>query len=186
MRIERSRGTRPGNTGRKAILGALTFAVLTSSLGVPAAVAAPTTPGPKAANAQAPLEESTTDEKSRAAAALGINAHEDMLVLDDRNFVLTLWRKAKEGSEIKSAALMAFTSSDGYASTRFIKTGVYQAKKTDADNEVKDSVAKQQARAAKRNAVAQMPGMEATDEVVNLGEKEFVFRAGRTPRPDRR
>ncbi|RJQ87494.1 hypothetical protein D5S19_09690 [Amycolatopsis panacis] len=161
--------------GRHVAIGSLALAIFATTLGPPAAMAAPA-PTPAAVSAPALLEESTTDEKFKAAAVLGISAREDMLVLNDKNFVLALWRKAKEGSEVKNAALLAFTSSDEYACTRFIKTGIYTAKKADDDNEIADYLAKQKARTAKRNAVAQVPGMEATDEVINLSDKEFVFR----------
>ncbi|MFD9957832.1 RICIN domain-containing protein [Amycolatopsis sp. NPDC058986] len=175
MRIRSAREIAILGVGRHVATGLLALAIFATALGAPTAVAAPA-PTPAAASAQTLLEESTTDEKFKAAAVLGISAREDMLVLNDKNFVLALWRKAKEGSEVKNAALLAFTSSDDYACTRFIKTGIYTAKQIDDNKEIADYLAKEKARAAKRNAVAQVPGMEATDEVINLSDKEFVFR----------
>jgi hypothetical protein len=176
--IRGKRSVTPG-VARRAITGAVVLAVLASTLGTATATAAPAaanTAGAATAPAAAPFEESTTEAKFKAAAVLGINAREDMLVLNDKNFVLALWRKAKEGSEVKSAALLAFTGTDEQACTRFINTGIYAAKQIDDDNEIRDYLAKEKARTAKRNAVAQVPGMEATDEVINLGDKDFVFR----------
>lgn len=166
---------------RRVITGALTVAVLVSTMGTATAFAAQAAPVSAAAvspaaPADAPLQESTTEDKVRAAAVLGIVAPPSMTILNDKNFVLALWRKAKEGSEVKNAALLAFTDDDAGACTRFILTGIYAADQIDGENEIRDAVAKEKARTAKRNAVAQVPGMQATDEVINLSDKEFVLR----------
>jgi hypothetical protein len=166
---------------RRVVTGALTVAVLISTMGTATAFAAQAAPMSATTvsattPADAPLQESTTEDKVRAAAVLGIVAPPSMTILNDKNFVLALWRKAKEGSEVKNAALLAFTDDDAGACTRFILTGIFAADQIDGENEIRDAVAKEKARTAKRNAVAQVPGMQATDEVINLSDKEFVLR----------
>lgn len=172
----RSFSVRDSRKLRHAVTGTLALAMLSSSLST-TAIAAPAPAAPTATSAAAaPLEEATTEAKFKAAAVLGIVAREDMLVLNDKNFVLALWRKAKEGSEVKKVALLAFTGPDERACTDFINSGIYAANQIDIDNEARDALAREKARTTKRNAVAAVPGMEATDEVINLSDKDFVFR----------
>src|SRR5689334_18213130 len=113
------------NSGIRAVTCAATLAVLVSSLGSGVAAAVPvartTAPAVTAAVADAPLEQSTVEEKMAALDWAAIPQNRDLLALNDMNFVVAVWRKAKEGSELKSAALAAFTSEDSYAPTRFIK-----------------------------------------------------------------
>ncbi|MBB5855839.1 RICIN domain-containing protein [Amycolatopsis umgeniensis] len=162
----------------RATTGVAALAVLVTSLGAGVAGAVPlagTAAATTAAAADAPLEQSTVEEKMEALDWAAIPQNRDLLALNDMNFVVAVWRKAKEGSELKSAALAAFTSEDSYAPTRFIKTGV----RTAALLDIKKEAEREQAEAAKRklrqDAVTQVPGWKPGDEIYAMSDKDFVF-----------
>ncbi|HUQ56808.1 RICIN domain-containing protein [Lentzea sp.] len=94
----------------------------------PVATAAPADPASASASAEAAVPESTTEQRERAARELNIILTPEMAVMTDKNFVITLWQKAREGSNVKSAALAAFTNtSDENACYRFITAGIFDA-----------------------------------------------------------
>ncbi|MEV4352636.1 AbfB domain-containing protein [Actinoplanes sp. NPDC049596] len=69
--------------------------------------------------------------KARALAVLGVVATEEMLVLDDTNFVYLISTKAVDGSEIEAAATEALSSFDQAKRKTFIETGIYEANQRD-------------------------------------------------------
>ncbi|OKI36412.1 hypothetical protein A6A25_21970 [Saccharothrix sp. CB00851] len=74
------------------------------------------------------MPEATTDEKAAAARELNLLLTPEMAVMTDKNFVITLWQKAREGSKVKAAALAAFTNTtDPQACLLFIRTGIFEA-----------------------------------------------------------
>lgn len=108
-------------------IAALSVAV-TLAGGVAAAPAQATEPAPSSAASAQAVQESTTDEKAAAARELNLLLTPEMAVMSDKNFVITLWQKAREGSQVKAAALRAFTdTTDENASYNFIKTGIFAA-----------------------------------------------------------
>jgi len=63
----------------------------------------------------------------------GFTVTPDMLALSDKNFVITLWQAAKDGTHIKADALKAFTDTvDELACKRFVETGIHDAANLDA------------------------------------------------------
>ncbi|SDZ06858.1 Short repeat-containing protein of unknown function [Amycolatopsis xylanica] len=158
--------------------GVATLAVLASALGGGVAVAAPavtTAASAPAAAADAPLEQSTVDEKMAAADAVGITLTPSTFSMNDTNFVLALWRKAEEGSEVKNAALAAFGSEDSYAPTRFIKTGIYQAYALDLKRIAAREKERKARMEARQSAVAQVPGWKPAADIYDVSDKDFVF-----------
>ncbi|WP_410664860.1 AbfB domain-containing protein [Amycolatopsis sp. lyj-84] len=139
--------------------------------GVPATAATPVNPQP-AANAAAAVPESSMEDKVRAAAVLGILAGDDLLILNDRNFVIALWRKAT-GAEVRASAELAFAGTV-LECTQWIKTGIHEAKKRDDTNEIRDTEVARQARELKQRAAATI-GINADTELLIQSYKDFVF-----------
>ncbi len=112
-------------------IAALTVAVtLVGGLAATPAQAETTGTTPAASTQAAP--ESTTDEKAAAARELNLLLTPEMAVMSDKNFVITLWQKAREGSQVKAAALKAFTdTTDELACYNFIRTGIFEAVRRD-------------------------------------------------------
>ncbi|SDX60449.1 Ricin-type beta-trefoil lectin domain-containing protein [Amycolatopsis xylanica] len=134
--------------------------------------AAPALAAPVAASALATVPESSEEAKIAAARVLGIQAREDLLVLSDKNFVIALWQKAKEGTEIKAAALRAFTDNvDELACKKYIETGIYEADRLD---QIAKAVKAQ--RDTERRSAAQELGIVATDEMLDATSENFIFR----------
>ncbi|GLY35667.1 hypothetical protein Amsp01_016910 [Amycolatopsis sp. NBRC 101858] len=154
-----------------AVAAAVTLALATGLAGTPApAVAA--TPKPAASAATAAAPESTMEDKVRAAAVLGILAGDDLLVLNDRNFVIALWRQAA-GSEVRASAELAFAGTD-LECTQWIKTGVHEAKKRDDVKEIRDAEIARQARELKQHAAATI-GIAAEPELLVQSYRDFVY-----------
>ncbi|SFK31598.1 MULTISPECIES: AbfB domain-containing protein [Amycolatopsis] len=125
-----------------------------------------------AVSAQATAPESTLEDKVRAAAALGILAGDDLLVLSDRNFVIALWRQAT-GAEVRASAELAFAGSD-FECTQWIKTGIHEAKKRDDINEIRDAEIARQARELKQHAAATI-GIVAEPELLVQSYRDFIY-----------
>lgn len=154
-----------------AVAAAVTLAVAGGLTGVPVpAVAAVPVPAASAATAAAP--ESTMEDKVRAAAVLGILAGDDLLVLNDRNFVIALWRQAT-GREVRASAELAFSGTD-LECTQWIKTGIHEAKKRDDANEIRDAEIARQARELKQHAAATI-GIAAEPELLVQSYRDFVY-----------
>ncbi|MFD8494617.1 AbfB domain-containing protein [Amycolatopsis sp. NPDC059657] len=144
-------------------------------LGVPAqaAPAAASRPAASASAAQAAAApESTMEDKVRAAAALGIVAGDDLLILSDRNFVIALWRQAT-GAEVRASAELAFAGSD-FECTQWIKTEIHEAKLRDDVQEQRDAEVARAARELKQHAAATI-GISAEPELLIQSYKDFVY-----------
>ncbi|WP_143047019.1 AbfB domain-containing protein [Amycolatopsis xylanica] len=151
---------------------ATAVALAAGLLGAPAqaASAAPTTPAASAAVQAAP--ESTMEDKVRAAAALGIVAGDDLLILSDRNFVIALWRQAT-GAEVRASAELAFAGSD-FECTQWIKTEIHEAKLRDDVQEQRDAEVARAARELKQHAAATI-GIAVEPELLIQSYKDFVY-----------
>jgi hypothetical protein len=144
------------------------------SVGVSAPVRA-AEPGVAAAAAAAvvadPTELADDIDKVEAARVLGINPGEDMLVLNDQEFVLSLWRQAREGTFVKAEALRAYDTTDSNAAYAFIKTGIFAAAADDARAEIAASRAK-----ALRQSVAVIVGLDPSDiALIEQPDRDFIF-----------
>ena len=102
--------------GPGLLVAGLTATVL-MSVGVPGPVwaAEAAAPAGAAAVVAEPTELATDEDKVEAARVLGINPGIDMLVLNDQDLVLSLWRQARDGSFVKAEALRAYDTTDSDA-----------------------------------------------------------------------
>ncbi|WP_189257698.1 RICIN domain-containing protein [Lentzea flava] len=147
-------------------------ATLASGAFTAPAMAAPTTSSDASASAQAAVQESTTEQRERAARELNIILTPEMAVMTDKNFVITLWQKAREGTNIKSAALAALTNTDESACYRFITAGIFDASLLD-----QIEVAKKAERDRQRLAAAAEIGWtDVTQAQLDSSLENFVFR----------
>jgi hypothetical protein len=156
---------------RLLIAGLTVTAVSTTVLATPSYAAEPTAAAAAAAAVADPTELATDEDKVEAARALGINPGIDMLVLNDQDFVFSLWRQAPADSFIKAEALRAYDDTDPNAAYAFIKTGIFAAAADDRDAEI----AAEQAKALRRS-VAVTVGLDAADiALVEKGDEDFIF-----------
>jgi len=147
-------------------------AVLVGSVGaaVPSYAADPAA-AVAASSVADPTEFATDEDKVEAARVLGINPGIDMLVLNDQEFVLSLWRQARDGSFVKAEALRAYDTTDPRAAYAFIKTGIFGAAADDAQAEIAAERAK-----ALRRSVAVTVGLDPADTaLIELGDRDFIF-----------
>jgi len=147
-------------------------AVLVGSVGaaVPAYAADPAAAA-AASSVADPTEFATDEDKVEAARVLGINPGIEMLVLNDQEFVLSLWRQARADSFVKAEALRAYDTTDPQAAYAFIKTGVFAAAADDARAEIAAERAK-----ALRRSVAVTVGLDpAETALIELGDRDFIF-----------
>ena len=163
--------TRRRTTGVALLIAGLVTTVTISTV----AVTAPAGAAPAAAVATSALAEPTTlatdEDKVEATRVLGINPGIDMLVLNDQEFVLALWRAARDGSFVKAAALGAYDTSDSQAAYAFIKTGIFAAAADDARAEIAEARAK-----ALRRSVAVTVGLDPADtELIEKNDRDFIF-----------
>ncbi|SEP95690.1 Short repeat-containing protein of unknown function [Lentzea xinjiangensis] len=167
-----SRSTLAGR-GMRAIAALAVAATLASgAVTAPVATAAPTTTSDSAAVAEA-AQESTTEQRERAARELSIILTPEMAVMTDKNFVITLWQKAREGSNIKSAALAAFTNTaDENACYRFITAGIFDASVLDQIEAGKKAERDRQRLAA----AAEIGWTDVTQAVLDGSLENFVFK----------
>jgi hypothetical protein len=144
---------------------------LSGAAAAPAWAAGPAPTAAASALVADPTNLATDEDKVKAAGALGINPGVDMLVLNDQEFVLSLWRQAKDGSFIKAAALRAYDTSEPSAAYDFITTGIFAAAAVDAQAEIAEA----QARAVRRS-VAVTVGLDPSDtELIEKGDRDFIF-----------
>jgi hypothetical protein len=118
-----------------------------------------------------PTELATDEDKVEAARVLGINAGVDLLVLNDQDFTLAIWRLAKAGSAVKAEALRVYDDEDAGAAYAFIKTGIFAAAADDAQAEILAEQAK-----ARRRSVAVTVGLDPRDTVlIEKSDRDFIF-----------
>jgi hypothetical protein len=156
---------------RGRLLAGLT-AVVVGAVGaaVPAHAADPAGVVTSSAVAE-PSTSATPQDKFAAAAVLGINPDTDMMVLNDQDFVLSLWRQAKPDSHVKAAALRAYEDADPQAAYEFIKTGIFAAAADDAQVEIAAERAK-----ALRRSVAVTVGLDPRDTaLIEQSDRDFIF-----------
>ena len=145
-------------------------ATVASGVIVQPAQAAPTTSA--AASAQT-VPESSTDEKAAAARELNILLTPEMAVMTDKNFVITLWQKAREGSQVKLAALAAFADTvDEQACLKFIRTGIFEAGQRDQVEQAKKAERDRQRLAA----AAEIQWTDVSRALLDGTLENFVFR----------
>ncbi len=93
--------------------------------------------------------------------------------MTDKNFVITLWQKAREGSQVKLAALAAFADTvDEQACLKFIRTGIFAASQQDRIEQAKKAERDRQRLAAA--AEIQWTGVPQT--LLDGTLENFVFR----------
>jgi hypothetical protein len=156
-------------TGAHLLLaGLMATAVWTTTLTTPAYANESTV---AAAVVAEPTTRATPDDKFRAAAVLGINADADMLILNDQDFVLSLWRQARSGSFVKAEALRAYDSTDPDAAYAFIRTGIIAAAADDAQAEI----AAERAKALRRSVAVTVQLDPAETALIELGDRDFIF-----------
>jgi hypothetical protein len=163
---------RPAGIGL-LIAGLITVTVSTTA--APAAWASPVAAVPVVAAAESTLADPTfraTDEdKVAATRVLGINPGIDMLVLNDQEFVLALWREAKPDTFVKAEALRAYDTTDSDAAYAFITTGIFVAAADDARAEIAAAHAK-----ALRRSVAVTVGLDPADTaLIEQSDRDFIF-----------
>jgi hypothetical protein len=147
-------------------------ATVVMSVGVPAPASAAEPAAVAAASLVAdPTTRATDEDKVEAARVLGINPDIDMLVLNDQEFVLSIWRQAKVDSFVKAEALRAYDTTDSDAAYTFIKTGIFAAAAEDAQAEIAAERAK-----ALRRSVAVTVGLDPRDTaLIEQNDKAFIF-----------
>ena len=147
-------------------------AVVVGSVGAAVPVHAADPAGVVTSSAVAdPSNLATDEDKVEAARVLGINPGIEMLVLNDQEFVLAIWREAKAGSYVKAEALRAYDDADPLAAYTFIKTGVFDAGAQDAQAEI----VAERARALRRS-VAVTVGLDPRDTaLIEQGDRDFIF-----------
>lgn len=123
----------------------------------------------------------TTDEKLEAAAVVGLDVSQpsDPLSLGDRDFVFEIWMKARAGSEVKSAALLALGDWDPaeqvcVACTLYIRRGILDAEERDMNKEIRD---RQHAEAAerRRTQAAELVELPITPRLAGSNDRDFVI-----------
>jgi hypothetical protein len=143
----------------------------------PAAGAAPGPAVRSAVSAQAAGLESSTEDRVRAAAVVGVVAPESWLVLGERDFVFKLWQNAENLPEVRGSAELALINSSTASfveCTVFIESGIHAAKARDVANEVRDATAAREAREAKQRALVTVE-IPVTPELLLLSERDFVY-----------
>jgi hypothetical protein len=160
---------RPTGAGLLAV-GLVTTTILSTVVAQPAAAAPVFTAAQSSALAD-PTQLATPSDKFAAATVLGINPDVDMMVLNDQEFVLALWRQARDGSFIKAEALRAYDTTDSGAAYAFITTGIYAAADDDAQAEITAAHAR-----ALRRSVAVIVGLDPADTgLIEKNDRDFIF-----------
>ncbi|MBP2325481.1 hypothetical protein JOF56_005866 [Kibdelosporangium banguiense] len=111
-------------------------------------------------------------EKVRAAFVLGLVPTDEQLRLNDKDFVILLWRRAT-GAEVRGSAELAFASSDA-ACTEWIRTGIHQANTRDQVNQLRDAEAARVARELKEQALIVL-GIVPESELVITNNRDFIY-----------
>ncbi|GAB1643680.1 FG-GAP repeat domain-containing protein [Krasilnikovia sp. MM14-A1259] len=176
-------GRARGWAGAKAATAGVTAAlaaVFPATAGMAATPAAGAQAG--AAAVAEPTNRADDVDKVKAAGVLGINPDSGMLGYNDQQFVLALWRAAKDGTFVKAAALRAYTDEDSDAAYAFIKTGIFAAEADDAQVEIAAEKAK-----AVRRSVAVTVGLDPKDTaLIEKNDRDFIFSVWQRVDPDSR
>jgi hypothetical protein len=161
---------------RKSRLGALLAVGLTTasllvavSPATATTAAAPEVPAAAAAAAE-PTNLADDVEKIKAAGALAINPDETMLLLNDQQFVLELWRRAEEKTFVKAEALRAYTSTEPDAAYVFITVGIFAAANDDALVEI----AAEQAKALRRSVLVTVGLDPSETALIEKDDHDFI------------
>nr|WP_042181154.1 AbfB domain-containing protein [Kibdelosporangium sp. MJ126-NF4] len=133
---------------------------------------APPPAAPRVASGETPPFAAET-EKVKAAFVLSLTPTDEQLRLNDKDFVILLWRRATERPEVRASAELAFASSDA-ACTEWIRTGIHQANTRDQANQMRDAEAAKVARELKEQALAVL-GIVPEEELVIKGNRDFVY-----------
>ncbi|RKN48478.1 VCBS repeat-containing protein [Micromonospora endolithica] len=156
------------------VAGLTTVVMLTTVAGQPAWAQSPsTTSAVTASNSLVadPTNLATDEDKVAAARVLGINPGIDMLVLNDQEFVFSIWRQARDGSFVKAGALRTYESDDPNAAYAFITVGIFAASADDAQAEIIAERAK-----ALRRSVAVTVGLDPSDTaLIEKNDRDFIF-----------
>ncbi|MEV6240392.1 RICIN domain-containing protein [Lentzea sp. NPDC051838] len=162
-----SRSTLVGRGMRAAAALAVAASLVTGATTAPA-VAAPVA----SQSAEQEAQESTTEQRERAAREINIILTPEMAVMTDKNFVITLWQKAKDGSNVKAAALAAFTDTDEQACYRFITAGIFDASVLDQIEAAKKAERDRQRLAA----AAEIGWTDVPQALLDVSLENFVFK----------
>jgi hypothetical protein len=159
----------------RGVVAATAVTLMAGLLGATPAVATQAvTAKPAAAAAAVSVSEASQVEKATAAAVLGIVAGDELMVLNDRNFVFALWSRAgDQRPEFRASAELALSGQDSEC-TQWIKTGIHEAARRDQDKINRDAETARLARELKQGAAAVL-GFVATPEQLVLGTKDFIF-----------
>ena len=156
---------------RLLVAGLAAIILLPAGVSAPVWAADPAPVSAVAAVVADPTELATDEDKVEAARVLGINPGIDMLVLNDQEYVLSLWRQARTDSFVKAEALRAYDTTDPQAAYAFIKTGIFAAAADDAQAEITAERAK-----ALRRSVAVTVGLDPADTaLIELADRDFIF-----------
>ncbi|WP_328468406.1 FG-GAP-like repeat-containing protein [Actinoplanes sp. NBC_00393] len=158
-----------GIVGRRILAAGVVTATIFAAAPA-AAVAAPTVLPVSAAAAADPY-----DQKLAVLAKFGLSDRFQLLELDDRSFVIEVWRILKDNAdhaEVVVAAELAFTTG-AEASTEFIVTGVYAAYDRDVAREQTEAEAKRKSDEARATAAAAI-GIVAGEELLSGDDANFA------------
>ncbi|MBM0230768.1 hypothetical protein JNW91_02065 [Micromonospora sp. STR1_7] len=148
--------------------------MVTTATGQPGWAAVPSTTtaaAPSNSLVADPTNLATDEDKVAAARVLGINPGMEMLVLNDQEFVFSIWRQALDGSFVKAGALRTYESEDPNAAYTFITTGIFAASADDAQAEISAERAK-----ALRRSVAVTVGLDPSDTaLIEKSDRDFIF-----------
>lgn len=160
---------------RSSLVGrcARRFAAIALSAAVAGGVVASPIMALTASAATSVAPESSEEAKISAGREIrGFTVTPDMLALSDKNFVITLWQAAKDGTHVKADALKAFTdTADELACKRFIETGIHSAAQLDAI-ELGQKAQRDQQRLA---AAAEILWTDVPQSMLDASLQNFVF-----------
>jgi hypothetical protein len=164
--------SKKARAGVGLLVTGLTTTVMLSAVGPAPVWAADPVAAAASALVAAPTNLATPEDKVAAANALGINPGADMLVLNDQDFVLSLWRQAVDGSFVQGEALRAYDTSESTAAYDFITSGVFAAAAVDAQIEIAAAHAK-----ALRRSVAVTVGIDpaVAEQLIVKNDRDFIY-----------
>ncbi len=157
--------------GRLAVLAALVAATTVPVGPVVQADPGPAAPAGITAAAEVPPVASES-EKLRAARTLGIVPTDAMMLLQDKEFVIAIWRRAT-GAEVRASAELAFAGTD-LACTEWIKSGIIAANARDQAQQMRDAEAARVAREAKEAALIVL-GIGSDSELLIQSDRDFIY-----------
>ncbi|MBP2474250.1 hypothetical protein JOF53_003122 [Crossiella equi] len=121
----------------------------------------------------------TDQDRIRAAKAVGFTEGElsELLLFAERDFVMELWKKAT-GREVRAIIELALQKNTSTAFAELILVGVFDAKKRDDDNQIREEAQARIDRDLKRRAIATLR-ITVTPDVLEFGIRDFVIRIWR-------